>query len=157
MYGLGLDKVARDGAVPRTLWQWGAITTPWPQWTRVSPGTWREDSMTGPPLGDAVSYSHSEWPAGEGAEEDKLQGHSSPAPWNSYWCYPLEDPSWSQRERELTGVVHRGQSPRSQSRVEKALEQAKGRIQHDYDLAQGTQSNGSRLTHKQVSFSTHSN
>ena len=99
----------------------------------------------------------SEWPAGEGAEEDKLQGRSSPAPWNSCWCYPLEDPSWSQRERELTGVVQRGQSPRSQGRVEKALERAKGRIQHNYYLPQGTQSNGRRLTHKQVSFSTHRN
>lgn len=135
------------------------FTTSWPQWTRegVSPGAWREARMTGLPLGGAVGYSWSEWPAGEGAEEDEIQGHSSAVPWNSCWCCPLAVPSWSQRKRELICAVHRGQSPRSQSKVEKVLERAKGRIQHQCDLPQDTQSNGRRLTQEQVNVSMHCN
>lgn len=34
MYGLGLDQVTRDGAIPWGIVTVGAITTPWPKCTR---------------------------------------------------------------------------------------------------------------------------
>lgn len=68
----------------------------------------------------------------------------------AHWQFPPA-------QRELICAVHRGQSPRSQSKVEKVLERATGRIQHHCDLPQDTQSNGRRLTQEQVNLSTHCN
>lgn len=127
MYGLGLDEVARDGAVP-----WGIVTVG-SHYHPLAPANKGKDWVLEPGERAASGRCRELWPTQNGLLWGQLKKINSkvtpllPSETPSGAAAPWQSPPGSQRGREPVGAVHRGQSSGARSRMEKEPERAKGR------------------------------